>query len=150
MCFFVRCTGASLGNIKLKKTESFMKQIINTALILVVLCMSNVAFAAKPKCYSSHGGYCKYVGPVSQVYVNAHGLILIYFDQAILTSDTGIAGLTITNGSAASFKISENPEFAKMFYSTALSAQASGRDISIQMRGTESGYLRFDRIWLSH
>jgi hypothetical protein len=57
--------------------------------------------------------------------------------------------LTIHNGGAAAFKIDAAPEFAKMFYSTALSAQATNRNVGIQMRGVDSGYLGFDRIWLA-
>ncbi|WJG07961.1 hypothetical protein [Aliiglaciecola sp. LCG003] len=45
--------------------------------------------------------------------------------------------------------MSDNIEFAKMFYATALAAQASNRDITIQTNGVESGYLKFTRVWLS-
>ena len=116
--------------------------------IFVYLFTSNV-MASAPVCHASHGGYCNYSGKVSKIYVNATNMMLIYFDTPINVSDTAIAGLTITNGGAASFPVSENPEFAKMFYSTALSAQATNRNVSIQMHGTYGGYLKFDRIWLS-
>ncbi|WP_251359709.1 hypothetical protein [Kangiella sp. TOML190] len=44
--------------------------------------------------------------------------------------------------------LDDNPEFAKLFYSTALSANAQNKKVSIQMRGTYDGYLKADRIWL--
>jgi hypothetical protein len=110
---------------------------------------STLAVAAKPTCTSAHGGYCSYRGTVANIYVNAGDTILIYFEEAIPLSETGVAGFTITKGSAAAFKISDNPDFAKMFYSTALAAQASGRAVSLQMKDVESGYLKFDRIWLA-
>ena len=59
------------------------------------------------------------------------------------------AGFAIKKRSASAFNVKENPEFAKLFYSTALTAQASGRNVTIQMRGSQSGYLKFDRIWLA-
>ena len=118
------------------------------ALLALLLALSANTFAAAPKCYSSHGGYCQYRGKVSQIYINRYNLILLYFDTAIAASEPAKAGFSINNRSAAAYAVKENPEFAKLFYSTALAAQASGRDVIIQMRGNQSGYLKFDRIWL--
>jgi hypothetical protein len=64
-------------------------------------------------------------------------------------SEPAKAGFSASKTNAAAFVIGDNPEFAKLFYSTALAAQASGRKISIQMRDVYSGYLKFDRIWLA-
>ena len=122
-----------------------MKIII--AILLGLLSFN--AFSSTPVCYSTHGGYCQYNGKVNRIYINSGNLILIYFETAISVEDAEIAGITITKGSAAAFRVTENPDFANLFYSTALAAQASGRNISIQMRGNESGYLKFDRIWLN-
>ncbi len=119
------------------------------SILILSLMFSFNAFSAAPSCHSTYGGYCGYEGKVKNIYVNSGGLILLYFDTAIDVSVATVAGLTITNGGAAAFKISTNPDFAKMFYSTALAAQASGRNVSIQMKGVESGYLQFDRIWLA-
>ena len=123
-----------------------MKRII--FLTTLIYLFSFNAKAGVPVCNSDYGGYCAYRGNVKGVYVNAANMILINFDTPINVSDAGIAGFTITNGGAAAFPVSDNPEFAKMFYSTALSAQATNRNISIQMHGVYGGYLKFDRIWL--
>ena len=123
-----------------------MKKLVLSIFLLII---SNSVFAAKPECFSSSGGYCAYTGKVSRIYVNSNNLILIYFDDSISAEDAAVAGITISYGNAAAFRVSDNPDFAKMFYSMALAAQASGRNISMQMRGEQSGYLKFDRIWLA-
>jgi len=110
--------------------------------------MSGAVFSSTPTCSANHGGYCQYKGKVENIYINEGNLILLYFDAAIPTGDADVSGVTITNGGAAAYNMTDNLEFAKMFYSTALAAQASGRNVTIQMRGTQSGYLRLNRIWL--
>lgn len=120
------------------------------ALLALLMALSANTFAAPPKCYSNHGGgYCQYTGKVSRIYINRWNMILLYFDTPIAASEPAKAGFTIKKRSAAAFNVKENPEFAKLFYSTALTAQASGRNVTIQMRGSQSGYLKFDRIWLT-
>ena len=121
------------------------KSLFVSVLILFPL----LASAAAPTCHShSSGNYCQYTGLVKRIYVNSGNLILIYFDAPVDVATANGYGMGISNGSAAAFSVSDNPEFAKLFYSTALSAQASGRAVSIQMRSNQSGYLKFDRIWL--
>ena len=119
------------------------------ALLALLMALSANTFAAAPKCYSSPGGYCQYTGKVKQIYINRWNLILLYFDTPIAASEPAKAGYSINNRSAAAFPVKESPEFAKLFYSTALAAQASGRNVTIQMRGNQHGYLKFDRIWLA-
>lgn len=104
--------------------------------------------AEAPGCYSSYGGYCAYRGQVEQIYVNASNLILIYFDASLPAGEDSKASYSVTHGEAAVVSIDEQPEFAKLFYSTALAAQVSGRPVSIQMKGILNGYLKADRIWL--
>lgn len=119
-------------------------------LILVTLlfgCFS--AVAATPVCHSSYNGYCQYDGKVRRIYINAGGMILVYFDSTMDVAEGGVAGISLSSGSATAVSLSENPEFAKLFYATALAAQASKRPVQIQMRGTLSGYMKADRIWLS-
>ena len=123
-----------------------MKKLVLSIFILLV---SNSVLAASPTCHSSHGGYCAYAGKVSRIYINTSNIILIYFEEPISVEDAAVAGITISHGNAAAFHVPNNPDFARMFYSTALAAQASGRNISMQMRGEQSGYLQFDRIWLA-
>lgn len=118
--------------------------------ILLAACvffLTSIAQAGEPTCHSHNSvNYCTYTGSVSKIYANTHGIILMYFDTVLPIEKSNIS---ITNGAAAAYPVADNPEFANLFYSTALAAQASGRNITIQMRGTESGYLKFDRIWLA-
>lgn len=115
-----------------------------------VLMISNHSLAATPTCHSNNGSpYCQYTGKVERIYINDSNLVLIYFDNSVSLDVPASVGYSVSNGYAAAFDVDENPEFAKMFYSTALAAQASGRSITIQMRDAQSGYLKFDRIWLS-
>ncbi|WP_444946657.1 hypothetical protein ACJJIP_08515 [Microbulbifer sp. VTAC004] len=105
--------------------------------------------AGTPTCHSGSDVYCQYIGKVERIYVNKDNLILLYFDTPVALNIPESAGLSAVYDFAAAFAADENPEFAKMFYSTALAAQASGRDVTIQMRGLQGGYLKIDRIWLS-
>jgi hypothetical protein len=116
-------------------------------ILISMLIISGVAYSEAPTCHSA--GYCGYTGKVSTVYVNAFGSILIYFDEPVTVSEASKAGFSITKTSAAIFHVADNPDVAKMFYSTALSAQATGRNIGMQMTGVSSGYLKFDRMSLA-
>ena len=123
-----------------------MKRLI--ALISLLACTS--VFSATPTCSEHSGGnFCQYSGPVERIYVNSGNMILMYFDSAIDTSIPQSLGMDINYGNATAINIQDNPDFANYFYSTALAAQASGRNVVIQMRGTRHGYLKVDRIWLS-
>lgn len=123
---------------------------MNKLVFVAALLLSSVnVFAATPVCHSSHNGYCQYNGKVRSIYINASGVILLYFDSNMDVSEGVIAGMSLTHGNAAAVLLSENIEFAKLFYATALSAQASQRPVTLQMRGTISGYMKADRIWLS-
>jgi len=115
---------------------------------MLVIFGANSVFSAVPTCHTSNGGYCKYTGKVARIYVNTDNLILLYFDTPVPLNVPESIGFSVASGGAAAFKIDENPDVAKLFYSTALAAQASGRNVNIQMRETLSGYLKFDRIWL--
>lgn len=124
-----------------------MKQL----LVIILLLSSWISLSVQAStafCSSASVNYCQYTGKVSKIYVNSDGVILMYFESPITPSEAQNAGFTIRSGIAAVFQISENVEFAKMFYATALAAQASGRDVIIQMHDVEIGYLKFSRIWL--
>ncbi|WP_064791904.1 hypothetical protein [Shewanella woodyi] len=118
-------------------------------LLVVSLLVSFSAQASAPTCHSSHNGYCQYGGKVSRIYVNSGNLILLYFDEAMDPALGSEANMSLNSGVAAAVLITQNPEFAKLFYSTALAAQASQRNVTIQMRGTIGGYMKADRIWLA-
>ncbi|MCL2914649.1 hypothetical protein L2725_12810 [Shewanella corallii] len=117
--------------------------------VLSTCLLSTSLFAAPPTCHSSHDGYCQYSGTVKSIYVNSGNVILMYFDTGFDPSSASGAGFTVSNGNAAAIRITDNPAFANLFYSTALAAQASGRPVTVQMRGVISGYLKIDRIWLA-
>lgn len=72
----------------------------------------------------------------------------MYFDTPLDLHVAQGVGFNPAVASAAIIKVDDHPDFAKLFYSTALAAQASGREVTIQMRGVASGYLVIDRIWL--
>ena len=116
-----------------------------------LLAISSPAFSAAPTCQHSGSGeaYCQYTGKVDRIYINSGNTILIYFDTAMDLEQTESVGFTVTSRNAAAYPAGENQDFARMFYSTALAAQASGRNITIQMRGNLGSYLKFDRIWLA-
>lgn len=109
----------------------------------LALMVAGPAFAAAPACYSSYGGYCSYHGQVEQIYANQTDTILLYFDTAMPAGEADKASIAgVTQLAAGIVKISENPDFAKLFYSTALAAQSTKRQVKIQMRGQYGGYLK--------
>lgn len=125
-----------------------MKYLLSSIILLTMLNLN--AFASEPTCHSGDSPYCQYTGKVNRIYVNADNLILLYFDTPLPSGAAASAGYSVSNHSAAAlFSIDDNSEFAKMLYSTALAAQASNRDVTVQMRGTTGGFLKLDRIWLS-
>jgi hypothetical protein len=118
-------------------------------LILVLSFWGSSLLAATPTCRTSgENGLCEYIGQVRQLYINENGLILLYFDSAVPGSVASGVGLTITDGGAASYNLNDNPEFAKLLYSTALAAQSQGKDVRIFMTDVYSNRLRIDRIWI--
>lgn len=126
-------------------------KLIKWVVFGLMLSVSLSAFSAAPTCQHSSTGeaYCQYSGKVKKVYINSSNVMLIYFDTNLDLEETESVGFTVTSRVAAAYPAGENLDFAKMFYSTALAAQASDRNVTIQMRGNFSSYLKFDRIWLA-
>ncbi|WP_105900741.1 hypothetical protein [Vibrio gangliei] len=118
-------------------------------LIIITISLSIKSFAANLACSDNLGGFCTYTGKIERVYVNDNNLILIYFESPLSSSEVSKSGLNVTKYEAAAYKLTDNPDFAKLFYSTALTAQSTQKTISIQMYDVLSGYLKFDRIWLN-
>ena len=115
-----------------------------------LLLMSFSSFGAAPTCHEHNSGnYCQYNGKVRQIYINASNTILIFFDKSVDPSVPQGYGFSVTNGGAAALKITDgNSVFANLFYSTALAAKMADKDIVMQMKSREGGYLKPDRIWL--
>jgi len=93
--------------------------------------------------------HCSYTGKVRTAYVREDNVILMYFEQPIdlsLPPTVGIEG--VTQASARRINIDQRPVFAEYFYSTILSAQATGRPVSLLFDQQTAGYLKIDRIWL--
>lgn len=126
-----------------------MKKLTFLLGLLTLMPFSGTLLAGQPTCKYSSGGapFCSYKGKVKRVYVNDKGHILLYFDATLPASEAEKVGYSITWGSAAIYKISNNPDFAKMLYSTILAAKSQDRNVSVQMRGVSSGYLTIDRVW---
>jgi hypothetical protein len=144
--FLWRDTEMNVGSRTLKR------MIIATALCGLFLgtMIPNVSHAAAPSCYVYNGqGYCEYNGRVAQAYINAYNQILLYFDTPVSPASLSAAGITgVSSYSAAIYRVTDNPEYARALYATLLAAQARGATISVQLWGTHDGYLKMDRIWI--
>ena len=125
------------------------RMVLATVMQALILAFASPLSAATPTCYTTHGGYCAYEGKVRMIHANSGGLILMYFDAQVPVEAAQASGYTVINPEAGAIMISDNPEFARMFYSTALAAQSSKRNVTVQLRGAISGYMKIDRIWLS-
>jgi len=128
------------------------RYLFSVAAFAIISSMAiSTASASAPGCYTYNGqGYCQYTGKVSQAYVNSNGEILMYFDTAMpanAPSSVGISGVTALT--ATLFRTSQNPDYAKMLYSSLLAAQARGATVIVQMWGVEGGYMKLDRIWVN-
>lgn len=137
--------GTTYSGVKLR-----LRKIMRYIMFFLCSIFSIASMAGTPTCHEHSGGnFCQYTGTVSRLYVNDSNMILMYFDSAVDVSVPQSVGIDATTGVATALSVTDKPEFAKMFYSTVLAAQASKREVSIQMRGTQSGYLKVDRIWLA-
>jgi hypothetical protein len=77
--------------------------------------------------------------------------MLVYLDKGFdvsLPSSVGLSG--VTQGGEFGYYVSTDPDFAKMLYSTLLTAQAQGKNIDITAKSVNNGYLMIDRIWLAN
>ena len=127
--------------------RNYKLSVLNVILLLTLA--SGNAYSASPVCHTHpSGNYCSYTGLVNKIYINKDGVILLYFDTPIDVGAANSFDMNITNGGATAYRLNDNPEFAKLLYSTALAAQATNRPVSLQMRGNYGAYLKFDRIWL--
>jgi hypothetical protein len=118
---------------------------------LVALASANAsAWAGAPQCYPNNGSwYCQYAGPVSAAYLNASGLILLYFDTPLDPSNLSSAGVTgVSQYGGAAYVMSTNPDYAKTLYASLLAAQARGVSVTVQMQGVVQGYLQLINIWV--
>lgn len=125
-----------------------MRLELPSLFIAAVMTLAGEAHAAKPVCNVYNGEpYCQYTGKVQKAYVNSGNFIILYFDTPFAsTSEINIPGVSVT--SACAVPASSGMDFARMFYASALSAQAGGRNVTVQMYGNASGYPRCDRIWV--
>ncbi len=102
---------------------------------------------------------CSYTGTVKTVYINKSGLMIAYFDKSypeLLTGAAALGAESVTVSNAFALPVfaddlsidEERGEVAKLFYSTFLTAQATGAEVTIQAREAHGAYMKADRIWL--
>ena len=119
--------------------------------MLTMLCIISNSGLAGTTCQTTSSGtaYCLFNGTIKELYINSSNTILVYFDTPVSVSVPQSVGLNVTQTTATALTMTEsNSDFAKLFYSTALAAHMAGRNVKIQMRDVEGGYLKFDRIWI--
>lgn len=124
-----------------------MKNIWIITVLLFAGAVNADSMFCKPQ---NSSGYCQYNGKVASLYVNKSKHILMYFENPMndgLPSSAGISG--VSEYGAGLVDLGEYPEFGQLFYSTAMAAQAQGKNVKVQMRGTAYGYMKIDRIWLA-
>ncbi|MEP2103979.1 MAG: hypothetical protein ABJP02_17770 [Parasphingorhabdus sp.] len=118
--------------------------------MLVFAAWPSIVKAQTSSCAVSYNiPYCQYIGKLKHVYINEGRVMLFYLEQPMdiaLPASVGYTG--VSNGSAVTYNANVDPVFAEYFYSTALTALAGDKTISIQMRQTVGGYMKVDRIWL--
>jgi hypothetical protein len=119
-------------------------------LLIVSGWSGSFAQAAAPQCHPWNSGwYCEYTGQVTQAYINADNLILLYFDTPVDPSALASVGASASYYNAASYVMTANPDFGKSLYASLLTAQARGATVTVQMSSVAQGYLQMDRVWVS-
>ena len=94
--------------------------------------------------------YCVYKGDIRYLYVNEEGLLIIgihdYFDKESAKS----FGFNITNGGAIAYEtnIVDSSFFKEQLSAISLLALENKMAVEIHARGTVSGMMKADRIWL--
>jgi hypothetical protein len=130
-------------------TPRFFRLLPVLALVALGAMGSSPVQAEAPVCFNNAGdSFCRYLGRVRMLYVNAEGRIIVYFDTPMAAnapSDAGIAGVTIFD--SAIFTIADNPDSAKMMYSALLSAQTRRVFVTVQLKDVLNGRLKISRIW---
>jgi hypothetical protein len=100
------------------------------------------------------GNICIYSGTVKQVYMrSSDDLILICFDQDYGTEPMASLFPTVTKGNAAGFVLTEDPDFAEILHSSALSALVAGKNVILHLAGTVGSgsqvWLKVWKIWVN-
>lgn len=129
-----------------------MKMISKFLLATVAIFgLSGIANAQTFTCAVSNNiPYCTYTGKLDKVYFNIDKNMLFYFEQWVDVALPAAAGFTgISRGDAGAFDADLDPVFAEYFYTTALTAFAGEKTVTIQLRGNVGGYMRVDRIWVA-
>ena len=90
--------------------------------------------------------YCKYIGPVNKLYVNQEGLVLLFLNVSISTSDAAYYGYNIRNGSA--FAVDLNSPHGHEMYELIRLAFTNGDNVEVHARATTHGYMLIDRVWI--
>ena len=123
---------------------------LTIALVGILLLNPLQTEASEFTCFSSSGGFCRYIGKISRNYINKEPRILLYFEDAIDTSLPGTVGIdNVTKPLAATLKYTEsNDKFWTSVYATLLAAQLSDRQVTVQFVDSESNYLVIDKIWV--
>lgn len=133
-----------------RKLEVVMSNVVRLLLIAVAFLLPSSAMAQTFSCHPHNGApYCFYSGKLSRVYVNEGNLMLFYMEEAIdanLPSSVGISG--VSQLTSVAYPASNNPVFAEYLYSTALTAYAGNKTVSMQFRRVYGGWLIVDRIWI--
>jgi hypothetical protein len=130
-----------------------MKRSLAAAAVITGLVFAATVSLAALDC-DAGGGICTYTGTVEQSYARSDDhLILICFDQ-----DYGTAPITplypeVTKGNAAAFLLNGNPEFGKILHSSALTAQLTGKTVTMNLQGTVDGgsgvWLKIVEFWVN-
>lgn len=94
--------------------------------------------------------YCVYKGDIRYLYVNEEGLLIVgihdYFDK----ENAKLFGFNITNSGAIAYPASvvDSSFFKAQLLAISLLALENKMSVEIHTRGTVSGMMKADRIWL--
>ncbi len=116
---------------------------------LGLLALSTFSQGALAQSVSCAATYCQYVGKITRAYINEDNLMLIYFEEPFDVAMTANAGITgVSDGNAGSYIITDNPDYSEFLYSTALTALAADKTVTMQFYERRGSYLKIDKIWV--
>lgn len=132
-----------------------MKRVVVLLMGIAIICVATFFYIASDsttvKCKESDTStpYCMYKGKVKSVYVNEKGLILIGIFKVIDQKQANSVGFDIKTLNYFAYQIDDGDVlFGEHILSLSQTAIADDKLVEMHARGSISGIVKIDRIWL--
>jgi hypothetical protein len=128
-----------------------MKYIV--AILMILICIIYFGpiekYNTEAVCKESQTStpYCKYTGKVDKFYINDQGLVLFYLKTSFNIVQAKSFGYNVKSANIMAIQLAKN-QTNNDLYNALNYAFQSDVFLEIHSRGTTSGYMKIDRVWL--